>query len=225
MVGFLEKIKCINSNQLKLFAIIIMTIDHIGAVLFPYCLWLRIIGRLAFPIFAFMIVEGMYYTSDAKKYLIRLGVFALIAEIPFDLTFYGKIFNPTNQNIFFTLFLGGLCIYILQTTMNQSIRLLSIIVLGYIAQILGTDYAMGGVFVIVMFYFTREKLILGTGALAALNYLFWGYIQNFATLAMIPIALYNGKKGKYRNKISQYFFYVYYPAHLLVLFMIDRWWM
>ncbi len=99
-----------NSFHLKMIAIITMLIDHTAAVLIPSntVLWLvmRCIGRLAFPIFVFLLVEGFYHTRDVKKYLLRMGAFALLSEIPFDLAFYGKVLEFTHQNIFLPYSLG-----------------------------------------------------------------------------------------------------------------------
>ena len=105
--------KGIKTFLLKWIAIISMLIDHIGAVLFPWCEWMRIVGRLAFPIFAYLLVEGFVYTKDVKKYLVRLGLFALISEIPFDLAFFGTVFAPVHQNVFFELFCGNAGILVL----------------------------------------------------------------------------------------------------------------
>lgn len=211
---------------LKLIAIITMAIDHIGVVFIPSNTWLylvfRGIGRLAFPIFAFLIVEGFYHTSNIKKYLLRLGIFALISEVPFDLAFYNTYFNMKHQNIFFTLFLGLLAIYLINMIENKykdKILLVNLADAGItiafciIAALLQTDYRYMGILLIVAFYLFRgNKLLLGISMLVLSN----SIIQMLSVLAIIPIAFYNGKKGKN----IKYFFYVFYPAHLLVLYFI-----
>ena len=130
--------KKLSTFTLKLIAIITMVIDHTGAIFFPDQMWLRAIGRIAFPIFVFLLVEGLFNTSNIKKYLTRLGIFALISEIPFDMAFYKARFGVDfltdlkgatqdmqildlfirrlikHQNIFFTLFLGLLAIYLMK---------------------------------------------------------------------------------------------------------------
>ena len=99
--------KGLNSFQLKCIAIVTMLIDHIGAIIFPTQMGFRIIGRFSFPIFCFLLVEGFHHTKDVKKYMIRLGIFALISEIPYDLAFRNVFLEFERQNVFFTLLLGA----------------------------------------------------------------------------------------------------------------------
>jgi len=101
-----SKYRIVSADALKIIAVISMLTDHIGYVLFPGVMWLRIIGRLAFPIYCFLLVEGAVHTKNIGRYLLRLGAFALISEIPFDLAFKRSLFYPHYQNVFFTLFLG-----------------------------------------------------------------------------------------------------------------------
>src|SRR5699024_2332190 len=101
-----ERISCLSGFQLKCIAILSMALDHTGAVLFPQEIWLRCAGRLAFPVFCFLIVEGFVHTHDVYRYMARLGVFALISEIPYDLAFRGVCLEFAYQNVFFTLLIG-----------------------------------------------------------------------------------------------------------------------
>ena len=178
---------------LKLVAIITMLIDHVTAVLIPPTSWAyltgRLIGRLAFPIFAFLLVEGFFNTSNVKKYLTRLGIFALISEIPFDLVFYNSFFNGVSikadlpnmfkdaglfdtmigrfmkhQNIFFTLFIGLLAIWLMSMVEKKYsknlwyvniINALITVALSIIAALLRTDYGFMGILLIVAFYLFR----------------------------------------------------------------------
>lgn len=218
-----------NSYHLKLIAIITMLIDHIGAVLVPsnttLYLVLRCIGRLAFPIFVFLLVEGFYHTKDVKKYLLRLGAFALLSELPFDLAFYGKILEFTHQNIFFTLFLGLACMYLMSRVevafrenmvLMNLFRALLLLLFCLFAYYLKTDYDYRGVLLIIGFYLLRGNKVLLTAILLFVSGYLLGYINGLATFAMVPIAFYNGKKGK----SIKYAFYIFYPAHLLVLAFI-----
>ena len=104
----------ITSYQLKWIAIVTMVIDHMGAILYPTEMAFRYIGRISFPIFCFLLIEGFFHTRNIFKYMARLGAFALISEIPYDLAFKGKVLEFTHQNVFFTLFLGVLMMYVLE---------------------------------------------------------------------------------------------------------------
>lgn len=215
-----------NSFRLKWIAILTMAIDHTAAVLLPYdstlYLVMRCIGRVAFPIFVFLLIEGFQHTSNVKKYLLRLGAFALISEVPFDLAIFGRVIEFSHQNIFFTLFIGLLSIYLigivektyyrkpaLQILLNAGIT----IVFSCLAGFLKTDYDFGGVLLIIAFYLFRKSKLLLTLCLLIVAGVLFGGIEIYAVLGMIPIVFYNGKKGK----SMKYFFYLFYPAHLLLL--------
>lgn len=213
-----------SSSQLKILAIITMLIDHTGAILFPKITLLRIIGRLSFPIFAFLISEGLFHTSNIKAYLLRLFAFALISEVPFDLAFHGRIYDSGEQNIFFTLFLGLAAIVFLQTYLAKN-SVVSIALAGaaaLLAEVLHTDYGWFGVVIIIIFYCFKKYQTSGVFVFSVLN---TGYgllqspLQVYAAAASIPILLYNGKKGRLNWK---YFFYAFYPVHLLLLFFIHQ---
>src|SRR6056297_2543004 len=132
------------SFHLKLIAITTMLIDHIGAVLFPEIIVFRIIGRLAFPLFAFLLTEGYRHTSNLKSYLIRLGVFALISQYPF----WEAFGYDAGLNIFFTLTLGLIAIYLFEK--YQSI--LPILALSFLADLTHMDYGMFGILLIFLLY-------------------------------------------------------------------------
>ena len=114
----------LNSYQLKCIAIITMLIDHIGAVLFPENLVLRYIGRISFPIFCFLLAEGFYHTKNVKKYMMRLAVFAVLSEIPYDLAFRNTYIEFTRQNVFFTLLIGVVMMYAIVRTNNVTVKVI-----------------------------------------------------------------------------------------------------
>lgn len=210
-IGFLS------SFTLKMLAILSMLIDHIGLVFYPEeKLIFRAFGRLAFPIFCFLIVEGFHHTRSHLNYLARLIVFAAISEIPFDLAFRGVLFDWQHQNVFFTLALGLVSIFCLEEMNSRRIYILPLILTWGAAYFLHCDYGIGGVIFISVLYLTREtpwiRLILSTLIL----YLFWGTFELFGLLAIIPITFYNGKRGA----SIQMLFYWFYPLHLLVLYGI-----
>ena len=208
--------KGLNTFSLKWIAIISMLIDHIGAVLFPWCEWMRIVGRLAFPIFAYLLVEGFMYTKDVKKYLVRLGIFALVSEIPFDLAFFGSVFAPGHQNVFFELFCGILMLYLMLKTPSKVNQIIILIVMLLVSDWLCMDYGSWGLLMIYACYKFREQKILKFIMLIAFN-LLMGYTQVYAGFAVIPIAFHNRELGP---KMKM-FFYAFYPVHLLVLFLIS----
>ncbi len=209
----LQKVKILNGFQLKWIAIITMTIDHAGAILFPQYIWMRMVGRLAFPIFAFLIVQGMTYTRNVNHYLIRLGIFALISEIPFDWAFHDSVLYLESQNIFFTLLIGAGCIYIYQKYESRGSALIGVVALSFVAEFLCTDYGMVGVWLIFALYCAKGNLLYTLGVLLIFNVGLWGGVQMYGALAFIPILLSNEEKGKG----GKYFFYIYYPAHILLL--------
>jgi len=195
-----------------------MLIDHVGAVLFPENMVLRCIGRLSFPIFCFLLTEGARYTRDIRKYMIRLGGFALISEIPYDLAFHGKVVDPGYQNVFFTLLLGLILIYMLERSAELPLKAVEILAVMSAADFLRTDYSFKGILLIAVFYLLRENLWLKTACAAMWNFLWNGSIQGYGALAMLPIAMYNGERGRK----MKYFFYVFYPAHLIILFLVHK---
>ena len=208
--------KGINTFFLKWIAIISMLIDHIGAVLFPWCEWMRIVGRLAFPIFAYLLVEGFVYTKDVKKYLVRLGLFALISEIPFDLAFFGTVFAPVHQNVFFELFCGILMLCLMLKTPSKTNQIIILIVMLLISDWLGLDYGSWGLLMVYACYKFREQKIVKLALLVIFN-LLMGYSQIYAGLAVILIAFHNRELGPK----MKWLFYAFYPAHLMILFLVS----
>ena len=208
--------KGLNTFVLKWIAIASMLLDHVGAIFLPGQLWLRIIGRMAFPIFAYLLVEGFVYTSNVKKYMMRLGVFALISEIAYDLAFFGVPLEFSHQNVFCTLFLGILMLHLLVRMPDKWQQFLVLTALFGAAYFLRVDYGYTGLMMILLFYALRESRIFKFIAVAAVNILFMGGVQSYAALAMIPIAFHNRTKGPG----MKWLFYVFYPAHLLILYLV-----
>lgn len=180
----------------------------------------RMIGRIAFPIFCFLLVEGFIHTSNAKKYAVRLFAFALISEVPFDLAFKSEVLEFASQNVFFTLAIGFVTLMVYKKVeekefQNKFTKILVLILVAltgmFVAQILYTDYGYLGVLVIVLFYVFRENRFyqIASGGIM--------FLDNMTALfAFLPILAYNGKRGLK----TKYVFYVFYPLHLLVLFGI-----
>lgn len=197
--------------QLKLMAMLAMTADHIGAVFFPEIPLLRWIGRLAMPVLCFFIGEGLRHTRSPRRYLLRLTGFALLSELPFDLAFYGGI-EWGHQNVYFTLALGLLALWAIQSRGMEGWLLALTAALA--AELLGCDYGMYGVLLILLldrFHRARSEQL---AAAALLNLAFFGLqTQNLSLIALPLLWLYNGKRGRDDRRL----FYLYYPAHLCVL--------
>ena len=206
-----------NNFTLKMIAIITMVIDHVGLIFFPTVPVFRAIGRIAFPIFCFLIVEGFYHTRSHLNYLIRLSIFAVLSEIPFDLAFQNTLFDWSHQNVFFTLALGLLAIFCLEEMNTNKKFAIPLLLTWAAADILHCDYGVWGVLLICIFYVTREtpwvRFVLFT-LMLYVGYIYFDLLEHYALIAMLPITLYNGKRGPSTKMI----FYWFYPLHLLVLY-------
>lgn len=211
-------IQCLDSFQLKCIAIVSMALDHTGAVLYPSQIWLRCLGRIAFPIFCFLIVEGFFHTRDVRRYMGRLGVFALISEIPYDLAFRGVPLEYAHQNVFFTLLIGIGMMVLLERNREWPVKAVILLLAMWLAVLIRSDYNFRGVLLIFVFYIFHESRWLAVTAGGFWNFLYQGVIQKYGVLSVLPLALYNGERGRK----MKYFFYIFYPAHLLLLYGISR---
>ena len=227
-----KKYQILDGTTLKLIAMISMVFDHAGDMFFPDVMWPRMIGRLAMPIFSFFIAEGFSHTRDKKKYLCRLGIFALISEIPFDLAFEGRV-GLGHQNIMLSFFLAVVALMLYDwiqggTKSEENHASIGKTVLGVIAVaaiaalslLLRADYTIFAVIAVFLFYVLRQKHPLvrtGVGvAFLALTRTVGYYCTT--GLSFIPLAMYTGKKGKG----LKWLFYGFYPGHLLLLAAIKH---
>lgn len=233
-------IRILSSNALKVIACICMLVDHVGLVLMDNRWYMRSVGRIAFPIFAFLIVQGFVHTSDIRKYILRLAVFALISEIPFDLAIHDSLLYPGAQNIFFTLAAGLIAVYALDSRGSLGGWGIEIaLAAALISEFLRFDYGIAGVGIIVVFYWCEKqkqkeppvyadsdgeisyfglRQNIEAVIISALTYILClGMRQLYALLALIPINMYNGKRGSWNLK---YVFYLFYPVHLLIIWII-----
>lgn len=217
-----------SSFVLKIIAIISMLFDHTGYIIFHQFSFMNYIGRLSFPLFAFQITEGYLHTKNLKKYLLRLFLFAIISQIPYML-FLNTFNDSFHLNILFTFILGLLAITCYEKVKNKYLGFFLVILCAIIAQVIQLDYGWFGIAIIFIFHiFKDKKLFMNLGfILANYTYYFIKYIKNFnivyllvilfCSLALIPINLYNGKKGK----DIKYLLYIFYPFHLIVLYIIS----
>ena len=223
-------IRFLDGTMLKIIAIVSMVFDHVGDMFFPEVLCPRMVGRLDMPLFAFCITEGYIHTRDKKKYLIRMGIFALISEVPFDLAFEGKV-SLDHQNIMLTFFLSILSLmlfdlirgkmkedsgrYSIGKTILGSLVPLGMAVVAILVKADYTIFAVISVFLFYLFKDTRHFVRTGVGvAFLALSRTVGYYCAT--GLSIIPLLLYNGKKGKG----LKWLFYAFYPGHLLLLYLI-----
>ena len=229
------------SFALHIMAMLFMLCDHLWGTIVPGNDWLTCIGRIAFPIFAFMIVEGYFHTKNLKKYVLRLLIFALLSEIPFNLAIHGSVFYPLGQNVLWSFLLSIGLIHWNEKVKGKKLWLR--ILIGYVSTAIGAlaglitfvDYHHAGVLMVMVFYFFRGKTwwcyagqLIGMWhinfeGLGGLGYEFTLFgrafffpQQGLALLALIPIWLYRGKQG-YHSKAMQYICYAFYPVHLLIL--------
>lgn len=214
----------LSQEGLKLIACVTMLIDHVGAVFFPQQLWLRIIGRLAFPIYCFLLAEGVHHTRNPSKYALRLFVGLLLAEIPFDLALYGQL-SFAHQSVMFTLLLAFFMAMVMKKLPLLG-KVAAVIPFYFAAELLHTDYGGLGILMAAIFIISRElpeTLLFQTCSLLAVNLAYFtsSVIQPLAVLSMVPISLYSGKKAS-GSKLLQWVFYLFYPVHLLILWLISR---
>ena len=209
-----------SSFLLKIFAIITMTIDHAGLILFNNNLILRIIGRIAMPIFAFQVALGFKKTRSKLKYLFRMFVTALISEGALILMLQSANYAHNNLNICFTFTFALFALYFINLGKENKIFLIASIIPILMSLVVPLDYGIYSVSLVLIFYFFGEKKILYTIGmiLVALTYFFikGSSIQLYMLLSLPLLYLYNGKKGPN----LKYCFYVFDPLHMLIIALI-----
>ena len=199
-----------------------MTIDHIGFIFHLDSIY-RIIGRLAFPLFAFLIYQGFLHTNNRLNYFKRLFVTGIIIEV---ILIIAKFFFPLTNipiNIFLTLSFGLACLSIIETNYSTVLKIFLIFSISITAEFLNFDYGFYGVILISSFYLLKYHPIFPIIFQILLNivfYLFFDYrIQYFALFAWVLILIYDGTLGKKMK--YKYILYLYYPLHLLTLYLIN----
>lgn len=239
------KPKGLNSIAIRVIAMSSMLCDHVWVTLAPDSHWLHYFGRLAFPLFSFLLVEGFLHSSNRWRYANRLFVFAALSELPFNLMNSGRLAYVGHQNVLWTFLIGLFAMMIIE---KIKVRVDNIVVTGlstvlvllgsmYLANNLHTDYAGYGILTILLFYTCHDLRYKWMGQLLGLIYinaiLLAGKtisftilgaplafpIQSIAVLSLFFIRKYNGLLGPY-NKVEQYFFYVFYPLHMILLALL-----
>ncbi len=218
-----------SSFALHIWAMLLMLCDHLQLTLLPDLPILRCVGRLAFPLFAFMAVEGYLHTRSLKKYLLRLLMLAVISEIPFDLLVSGSVFDPMHQNVIWTIILGLCCIRAFENiSAGRKMMLSAVVIIASLAAaiIARVDYSSAGVLTLLAFYAFRGNTVrcrlMRLLSLAFINLVLLGGIefafpyQALAVLSLPIIWLYDGSQGPHNGFIKAAN-YLFYPAHMLIL--------
>lgn len=225
----MEKKGALCQEALKLVACVTMLIDH-TAVVFGLSMWLRMIGRLAFPIYCFLITEGIAHTGSPGRYFLRLGIMAVISEPIYDFVLYGGRSPWAHQNVLWLLLLGAVMAEGMGRVNQPVWKILLIVPCYFIADALHLSYGGNGILLMALFALTRELpggkwiqavgMVLINGIMPSVNIRIFGLsvsVQLFGALAMVPIALYSGQK-RTRSKAISWGFYIFYPLHLLALY-------
>ena len=228
----IKKYQILDGTTLKLIAMISMVFDHVGDMFFPDAMWPRMIGRLAMPVFSFCIAEGFTHTKDKKKYLFRIGIFALISEIPFDLAFEGKV-GVSHQNIMLAFFLAVAALMLYDRVQGEEdperkhspfgrivLGVCVVAAIAVLSFLLRADYTFFAVIAVFLFYVFRKRHPLIRAGIGVAFLSVTRTVGYYCTtgLSFIPLAMYNGKKGKG----LKWMFYLFYPGHLLILAAIKH---
>jgi len=239
-----RKFRGLSGNQIKMIAFFLMMCESVGALLilngklyahnpmyFQMALdtaegqrWylaariLRFIGRVAFPLFAFFIVEGFRHTASVGKYIFRMGFFALLSEVPFDLAYYGTVYYPEYQNVLITYFLALLALYFMSLASKWTVvQILIAVPFCVLADFIKCDYGALGVALICVLYLLRHERKIQLFAGAALSVAESLKYYGVSALAFLLLNMYNGSRGEASLK---YFFYIMYPLHLLAFYLL-----
>ena len=239
--------RALSQETLKMIACMTMLVDHLAVIIVMGSLYsthhgmrleiyetMRLIGRIAFPIYCFLLAEGSAHTHNHARYGLRLAICALLSELPYDLALWGRI-TWQHQNVMVTLFLGFCALGAMKRCPNLPLKLLLALPFAALAEFAGGDYGAKGIMLVVLFALTRRiphrhlAQVLGIWFVFSPNHaMFLNWMeqlsvttQEWAVLAILPITLYDGRKVT-KSKAVQWGFYLFYPVHLLALYLIAR---
>ena len=233
-----EPSRGLSASTLKIVAMVSMALDHSWIALGRPGVWMHLLGRLAFPIYCFLLVEGFFHTHSRKKYALRLLEFGILSELPFNLLCSGHWFYPGHQNVMFTLLLELGAVTLAQKARegrHPRENAGGAIAMVILAAFLAVDYGEAGVLTILLFWATREwgwkgRLAQLVGMLYINAALLGSYLipvgqvvfpaQVAALLALPLLWLYQGKPG-IRSRAFRMGAYWFYPLHLLALGLLS----
>ncbi|MBP3894588.1 MAG: hypothetical protein J6D34_11190 [Atopobiaceae bacterium] len=229
-----DRYRVLSGSALKVLAVFAMLVDHSAKLVLAHYSWFtdtlyrfgttdvswyvlcESFGRIAFPIFCFLLVEGFIHTRDRRRYGASLLLFALVSECAFDLARRITLFDPTYQNVFFTLFVSYLGLCALEGLRDEPLlRAYAVLGLALVSMGLQCDYGPRGYAMVLMLYALRDEPLVKTALGSCITLATWR-----AGLAFIPINLYNGQRGFVRGQVLKYAFYAFYPLHLLLIWRL-----
>ena len=232
-----DRYRVLTGSALKVIAVVCMFVDHVAKYYLAFQSWFvaplfhvgstevswyvlcESLGRIAFPLFCFLLVEGFVHTHDRRAYGLNLLIFALLSEPIFDLMRKLTPLDLGYQNVFFTLLISYLGIYALEELRDQpKLRMYAVLGLALASMALRCDYGPRGYAMVMMLYVLRENPLVKTALGCCITLATWR-----AGLAFIPINLYNGQRGFIQGPVLKYAFYAFYPLHLLVLWQLRLW--
>ncbi|MBD5585838.1 MAG: hypothetical protein HDQ88_12210 [Clostridia bacterium] len=214
----------LSSAVLQAIAIFTMFVDHVGYFLFPGVPFPRIIGRISYPLFVFLLVEGYAHTSNRVKYICRLLIFSVLCEAPYEFVMQGNLTGPYNQNVFFSHVLIFVVLWLVDVGVEKgSFVFFFVGIVACLAESLGFMYGGYGVLLGLCFYLFRDKRWVGMLSLMSLTvgycWVHGNWLQLGAISSLVFLYLYNGRKGR---RLPKYFGYVFYPLHLLLLYGVSQ---
>ncbi len=218
--------------MLRLLALLAMVIDHAGLALFPRMGIFRCVGRIAFPLYCFLIVQGYVHTHDRRAYIRRLLLLAFLSEIPFDLLIFGRVASVVEQNVLFSLLLGLLALYVADMFTGKPLYatagVLGVLLAAMMARV---SFGWLGPALCVFFYKAQDSRLRQAAGMVALEGIYalslllsgvafsWVLVSLSAMLAAVPVLFYNGKRGP-RVPVLTFLFYAAYPVHLTALVIV-----
>ena len=224
--------RCLSSFLLRTIALMSMIVDHAGLALFPRAQILRCVGRLSFPLYCFLLVQGYSHTRDLRAYARRLLLLALLSEVPFDLLIFGRVASAVEQNVCFSLLLGLGAVYVADRFRDDPARMLPGLMMMFTASMaVRVSYGWLGIALCLCFYVFRGRNAAQVLGLTLIEVLYclslllsgvkvsWVLISLCAMCSAVPIALYSGKPGL-RHPLLSTLFYAAYPLHILALLLI-----